>query len=395
MHIIIAPDSFKESLTAEQAALAIRNGFARIYPNAQYTLLPMADGGEGTTDALYAALGGTWHTLQAQDPLGREISVRYLITPTGSAIIETAQASGLQRLAPHERNPLIASTYGTGQIIRHALEQGVQHIILGIGGSATNDGGAGMAQALGARLLNAQDQELPRGGAALQQLHHIDLTQLHPQLAQCRITAACDVQNPLCGTNGASHIFARQKGASDDDIRQLDAALQHYAHILTQHGLPDCSTHAGSGAAGGLAYGLRVFCQAELTAGAELIIQATDLDRHLQHADLLITGEGCIDSQTAFGKIPLALAQRAAAHHVPVIGIGGSTLGDGQALLAQGFNAIFPSVPRTMALPEALQNAQANLERTAHHIAALWHTAQQARPSSGGLTPTTTPPQAT
>lgn len=377
MNILIAPDSFKESLGALEAAQAIRRGFARVFPEASYTLLPMADGGEGTTAAMAAALDGQWVETAVEDPLGRTVNARYILFDGGTAaVMEMAEASGLQRLAADERRPSYTSSYGTGQMIADALQRGVRRIILGIGGSATNDGGAGMAAALGYRFLDADGRILPRGGAALSALAAVDADGVLPALGECRITAACDVRNPLLGAEGASAVFAPQKGADGREVAALERALAHYAAVLAAQGFADCADAAGSGAAGGLGYGLRVFCNAELRAGAQLIMESVGIERHLAQADLLLTGEGRMDGQTAFGKIPYALAQAAAAHGVPVIGIGGSIGTDAAALADRGFTAVFPSIPRPAALSEVLTGAAENIEYTAFQIARLWQAAR-------------------
>ncbi len=372
MKIVIAPDSFKESLTAPQAATAIRRGFAEVFPEADYVCVPMADGGEGTTEALVAARDGRWVETVVQDPLGQPVSARYGLLPDGTAVMEMAAASGLHWVAPHERNPLLTSSYGTGQMMADALSRGVRHILLGIGGSATNDGGAGMAQALGIRLLDQEGRPLPPGGGALSRLAAVDDSGRLPQLADCRITVACDVNNPLCGSQGASAVFGPQKGATPDQVAQLDQALAHYADVLHAHGLPDCRDEAGSGAAGGLGFGLRALLGAQLQRGVDWVLAASDLAARLEGADLVITGEGRMDGQTAFGKVPLGVLQLARERGIPVIGLAGS-IGEGvDDLLAQGFTAILPTVPRAATLAEVLAEAESNLSRTARQVAALW-----------------------
>lgn len=373
MKIVIAPDSFKESLSAPQAAEAVRRGFAAVFPDAEYVCLPLADGGEGTAAALVAACGGEWVSVRVEDPLGRPVCARYGLLPDGSAVMEMAEASGLHLLAPEERNPLRTSTFGTGQMVADALARGVRRILLGIGGSATNDGGAGMAQALGIRLLDAEGRELPRGGGALPQLAAVDVSRKTAALDGCRITAACDVDNPLCGSRGASAVFGPQKGASPEQVMLLDAALARLADVLAAHGLPDCRNEAGSGAAGGLGFGLRALLGADLQRGTDLVLAASGLEAKLAGADLVITGEGRMDGQTAFGKLPLGVAAAARRRGIPVIGLAGSIGSGVEALLDEGFTAILPTVPRAAPLAELLAEAEANLERTARQAAALWH----------------------
>lgn len=372
MKIVIAPDSFKESLSAKQAAEAIRRGFAAVFPQAAYVCVPMADGGEGTAAAVVASAGGEWVSVAVDGPLGAAVTARYGLLPDGTAVMEMAEASGLHLVPPAERNPLLTSTYGTGQMMADALRRGVRRIMLGIGGSATNDGGAGMLQALGFRLLDQSGAELPRGGAALAGLAAIDCSAALPELADCRIVAACDVDNPLCGDLGASAVFGPQKGADAAQVRRLDAALAHYADVLAASGLPDCRAEAGSGAAGGLGFGLRTVLAAELRRGVDWMVAATGLAEQLAGADLVITGEGRMDGQTAFGKVPLGVLAAAQAQGVPVIALAGSVGPDVGELAAHGFCAVFPSVARAADLAEVLAEAEAQLERTAREVAAVW-----------------------
>ena len=373
MKIVIAPDSFKESLSAIDAAHAIQRGFASHFPDADYYLVPMADGGEGTVAALLAARGGQWQSVSVEDPLGRPITARYGLLPDGSAVMEMAEASGLHLLSAEERNPLITSTYGTGQMIADAISKGARHIILGIGGSATNDAGAGMAQALGFRLLDANGNELPRGGQALAQLAHVDA----PPPLPVTLTVACDVNNPLCGERGASAIFGPQKGATPAIVAELDSALAHFAAILLKQGYADERDSAGSGAAGGLGYGLRTLLGAELRPGIDIVIEAAQLADLLHHASLVLTGEGKMDGQTAFGKVPLGVLNAAKVHNIPVIGLAGSVGADIDKLNELGFTAIFPSIARPAPLANILADAEENLERTARQVAAVWKLGQR------------------
>lgn len=371
MKIVIAPDSFKESLSAADAAAAICRGFTQVLPDAEYVCVPMADGGEGTAAALVAACAGQWVEVVVDDPLGRKITARYGLLPDGSAVMEMAEAAGLHLLLPEERNPLLASSFGVGQMMADALKRGVRHIILGIGGSATNDGGAGMAMALGWQFLDERNQPLPRGGAALADLAQVVATPL-PELADCRITVACDVNNPLTGAQGASAVFAPQKGADAAMVAHLDGALSHYADVLVAAGLPDCRAAAGSGAAGGLGFGLQALLGAELVAGVEMVMDAAGLAEKLAGADLVITGEGRMDGQTAFGKVPLGVAKLAAAAGVPVVGLAGSVGADVAQLHKHGFVAILPTVAQAASLAEVLASANENVARTAQQVAALW-----------------------
>lgn len=371
MKIVIAADSFKESLTAPQACAAIQRGFEHIIPHAQYIQVPMADGGEGTTAALVSACGGEWVQVRVSDPLGRIVTAKYGILPNGTAVMEMAEAAGLHLLTPPERNPMKASTYGVGEMIADALNRGIHKIILGIGGSATNDGGAGMAQALGFRLLDKAGRDLPRGGAALRYLAAIDATHTLPDLKHCQIVAACDVTNPLCGDTGATAVFAKQKGATVQMLRELDTALSNFADVIARDGTEDFRDEAGSGAAGGLGFGLRALLGAELRSGIDIVLEATALADKIAGADLVITGEGCMDGQTAMGKVPLGVLSTAKLHDVPVVALSGS-VADVEILYEMGFAAVLPSIDRVATLPEILANAEYNVERTARAMAAMW-----------------------
>ena len=314
MRIVIAPDSFKESLSALDAALAIREGFRAVYPDADYVLLPVADGGEGTVDALVAATGGRRVARRVVGPLGDEVEAFYGVTGDGGvAVIEMAAASGLELVPPPLRNPLVTTTFGVGELIRAALDDGARRFVIGIGGSATNDGGAGMVQALGVRLIDAGGGELPRGGGALAGLEDIDVSGLDPRLTECSIEVACDVDNPLVGPNGASAVFGPQKGATPELVRILDASLAHYAAVVERTLGKPVADMPGAGAAGGLGAGLYAFLGARLRPGTEIVMAAVDMDLVVRDADLVITGEGRLDSQTIHGKTPIGVAAVASA----------------------------------------------------------------------------------
>lgn len=325
MKIIIAPDSFKESLTAMQVAEAIEQGFSEIFPQAEYIKLPMADGGEGTVESMVAATSGELVNVEVTGPLGAPVKAFYGWMGDGeTAVIEMAAASGLHLVAPEQRNPLITTSYGTGELILAALNHGARKIILGIGGSATNDGGAGMMQALGVQLRDQQGKALTVGGAALAQLVDIDLSQLDDRLAQTDILVACDVDNPLCGAKGASAVFGPQKGATPERVQQLDAALQHYGEKIEQVTGKSVINVAGAGAAGGMGAALFGLLNARLQPGIEIVTEALKLAATVQNADLVITGEGRIDSQTIYGKTPVGVARVAKRFDIPVIAIAGS-----------------------------------------------------------------------
>ncbi|CAI0998931.1 Glycerate kinase [Serratia quinivorans] len=375
--VVIAPDSFKESLSAMAVAEAIERGFRQIYPQVQYVKLPMADGGEGTVDSMVAATGGEIVRVEVTGPLGQPVSAFYGLLGEGeTAVIEMAAASGLHLAPKGQRDPRITTSYGTGELILAALERGVKTIILGIGGSATNDGGAGMMQALGARLLDDQQQPLPPGGAALTRLAQIDLSAVDPRLQQVSVTAACDVDNPLCGPHGASAVFGPQKGATPEMVTQLDAALSHFGSLLQQATGREVLNAPGAGAAGGMGAALLGMLNARLRPGIEIVIETLRLEEALRDADLVITGEGRLDSQSIHGKTPIGVARVAKRHGLPVIGIAGSLSKDYQVVHQHGIDAAFSVLDRVVTLEEALTDAADNLEVTARNVAAVWKLAQ-------------------
>ncbi|MGF1879939.1 glycerate kinase [Vibrio splendidus] len=384
MKIVIAPDSFKESLSAVSVAACIEKGFREIFPDADYVTLPLADGGEGTVDVLLQGLAGQKRTHQVEGPLGALVNAEWaMLEPSEynqnkTALIEIAAASGLDLLKPEQRDPLIASSFGTGQLILEAIEQGAQTIILGLGGSATNDGGAGIVQALGGRLLDSkvQDddgQELNRGGAALAELASIDLTGLDSRCADVELIVACDVDNPLCGDNGASHVFGPQKGATPDQVLILDKALANFAQIAESQGCVggDDPVHkrTGYGAAGGTPMGLGLLFNMQIKPGIEMVLDVLQADEVLKGADLVITGEGQMDNQTLQGKTPYGIAKRASLQGIPTIGIAGSLGTEVEALYGE-MSSLFGTVRSPQSLDQVLMEAEKNLTRTARNIAA-------------------------
>ncbi|ELP6757983.1 glycerate kinase [Vibrio vulnificus] len=373
MKIIIAPDSYKESLTAMDVAVAIEKGFKQVLPDAHYVKLPMADGGEGTVQSMVDATGGTIIEHTVTGPLGQRVDGFFGLLGEGkTAVIEMAAASGLHLVTPDQRNPLITTTFGTGELIKAALDHGVKHIIVGIGGSATNDGGIGMAQALGIKLLDAQGNALGHGGGELAKLATIDCSQLDPRLAQVRLEVACDVDNPLCGPKGASAVFGPQKGATPEMVTILDKNLAHYAAIIKQQLGVDVRDMAGAGAAGGMGAALLGLLNAELRPGIEIVMDAVRLDEIVADADLVITGEGRIDSQTIHGKTPIGVARTAKKHGLPVIGIAGCLSADCGVVHEHGLDAVFAVVNRSVDLPTALAEAAENVELTARNVAAAF-----------------------
>ncbi|KIS42181.1 glycerate kinase [Kosakonia radicincitans] len=378
MKIVIAPDSYKESLSALEVATAIERGFREIFPSAEYIKIPVADGGEGTVEAMVAATNGRIVKVAVKGPLGEQAEGFYGISgDEQSAFIEMAAASGLEMVPPAKRDPLITTSWGTGELIRHALDAGVKHIIIGIGGSATNDGGAGMVQALGAKLLDEQNRQIAPGGAALESLARIDLRDLDKRLAGCRIEVACDVTNPLTGEAGASAVFGPQKGATPEMIARLDKALAHYAEIIARDLDIDVLNLAGGGAAGGMGAALYAFCGAELRQGIEIVTDALALDKHVRGADLVITGEGRIDSQTVHGKVPVGVAKVAKRYNIPVIGIAGSLTADVGVVHDHGIDAVFSVLYTICTLEKALANAGENVRMTARNVAAVLKAGQQ------------------
>ncbi|RDZ17766.1 glycerate kinase [Priestia megaterium] len=372
MKIVIAPDSFKESLTALRVCEAVEKGIRIHFPNAEISKVPMADGGEGTVQSLVDATGGQIIQAKVTGPLGKEVEAFYGILGDGkTAVIEMAAASGLHHVPVDKRNPLITTTRGTGELILKALDHKVKHIIIGIGGSATNDGGTGMAKALGAKLLDANGAEMKEGGGSLDQLASIDLTNLDSRLAEVKVEVACDVDNPLTGETGASAVFGPQKGATPDMVKQLDHNLAHYAAVIGKEMQIHIQNVPGAGAAGGLGGGLLAFLSAELKPGVDIVIEATQLESYIKGADLVITGEGRIDSQTIYGKTPVGVAKTAKKHSVPVIAIAGSIGAGSEAVYEHGISALFSVVPGAVTLSEALEKADENIERTAKNVASV------------------------
>ncbi len=371
MKIVIAPDSYKESLTAQQVATQIERGFREIFPEAQYVKLPVADGGEGTVEAMVAATQGKIIRLNVTGPLGEDVKAFYGLSGDDScAFIEMAAASGLELVPASRRDPLITTSFGTGELIRNALDRGVEHFIIGIGGSATNDGGAGMVQALGAKLMDKQGEQIGFGGGKLAELCRIDLSEFDPRIKNCRFEVACDVTNPLLGEEGASAVFGPQKGATPELVSQLDKALEHYARVIQRDLNRDVLSIAGGGAAGGMGAALHAFCQAELRRGIEIVTEALGLDELVKDASLVITGEGRIDSQTIHGKVPIGVAKVAKRYNKPVIGIAGSLTADVAVVHQHGLDAVFSVIYSICTLDDALENAAENVRMTARNIAA-------------------------
>lgn len=377
MKIVIAPDSFKESLTASEVCDAIETGFTTVFKEADIIKIPMADGGEGTAAALKETLSGEWQRIIAHDPLMRPIEASYVLLPNQTAIIEMASCAGLHLLTQSERDPGITTTYGVGEMLVDAIDKGAKHIILGIGGSATNDAGTGMLKALGYRFLDSQHHELAQGGKALAALAFIDNHAVNDKIADISITVACDVNNPLCGKLGASHVYAPQKGAALDDIVILDNALNHFANVARRQNFPDNRNEAGAGAAGGLGFALMTFLSATLTGGFQLVSKISHLEQMIQQADLVITGEGKMDFQTSMGKVASGVLSLAKAVNVPVIAICGVVDDPHSHWKDDGFTIAMPSIQTLGSLDEALALAKQNVEKTAYNIAMAMQLGQQ------------------
>lgn len=375
MKIVIAPDSFKGSLTALEVGKAIREGIIKIDAGIETVLVPMADGGEGTVQSLTDASGGKIIQTTVHDPLFRKITSFYGIMGDGkTAVIEMAAASGLPLLKPEERNPLKTTSFGTGELIKDAMDKGCNKIILGLGGSATNDGGTGMAQALGVRFYDEKGKEIRMGmgGGELLKIHSVDISGLDKRIENTVFLAACDVDNPLCDENGASNIYGKQKGASEEDVKTLDEGLTHFAQFVkNKYGL-DIKDFPGAGAAGGLGYGVMVFLKGKLERGIDIVIRTTSLIGKMEGAGLIITGEGKIDSQTAFGKTPFGVAQIAKKMNIPVVGIAGS-LGKGyEKLYEKGFDGIFSIIDKPISLDDAIENSRQLIENLTESIIRFW-----------------------
>lgn len=368
MKIVVAPDSFKESMSAKEVCDSIEKGLLSVSKDWEIVKVPMADGGEGTLEALVDATNGKIFNEKTLNPLGEEITSKFgILGGKNIAVIEMASTSGLELISPEKRNPYITTTYGTGQLMLKALEQNVEEIILGIGGSATNDGGAGMLQALGAKLLDKNGDEIGFGGYELSKLDRIDFSSLDRRLKNIKILVACDVTNPLTGKNGSSYIFGKQKGATPEMIEILDGNLLHYSKIIKRDLGFDVNNVSGAGAAGGLGAGLLTL-GAVLKKGIDIVIEANELDKKVQGADLVITGEGSIDGQTRFGKTPYGVVTIAKKYNIPTIILAGNVGKDIDILYDYGFDTIFSIMQGVDSLENALKKGKENIERTAKNI---------------------------
>lgn len=372
MRIVVAPDSFKGSLTAVEAAEALARGVWAAVPEAEVVQVPMADGGEGTVATLVAGTGGRLVTRTVTGPLGRAVEAQFGLLGDGeTAVIEMAAASGLLLVPPAERNPLVTSTFGTGELIRAALDLGSRRLLVGIGGSATNDGGVGMLQALGGRVLTGDGRDVGPGGGALAEAERIDLSGLDPRLQSVDLLVACDVDNPLCGSRGASAVYGPQKGATPEMVARLDDNLRHLANLVQRDLGRDAAEMPGAGAAGGLGFGMLAYLGARLAPGVQVVMDTVRLDKKLQGATLVITGEGRTDGQTLAGKVPMGVAGRAARLGIPAVVVSGAVAPGAEALHAYNVAALVSIVPGPLSLDEAMAQAGALLKRAAEEVMRL------------------------
>ncbi|MFC2016216.1 glycerate kinase [Chloroflexota bacterium] len=372
MKIVIAPQSFKGSLSAQEVAQAIARGIKRVLADAETIMVPIADGGEGTVEALVHSTHGQIIATEVTGPLGEKVTAKWgILGDRVSAVVEMAAASGITLVPAEKLNPLVATAYGTGELIRAALGAGCRRLIIGIGGSATNDGGAGMAQALGVRMLDETGKELPRGGAELKRLSRIDISGLDRRLAECEVITACDVTNPLCGEQGASIVYGPQKGATDEMCQQLDEALGNYARVVKRDLGIDVMDVPGTGAAGGLGAGLVAFLGARLMPGIEIVSEAVGLADYLKEATLVFTGEGRIDTQTLFGKTVAGVAAKAKAFQIPVVAIAGELAGEYQEIYRYGIDAALSIAPGPISLKKSMANAERLIADTAERALRL------------------------
>lgn len=372
MKFILAPDSFKESMTAKEVCEAMEKGIKKVFKDAECIHVPMADGGEGTTRSLVDATGGQMFKTTVTAPLGNKVVSEFGILGDGkTAIIEMAEASGLHLVKREERNPLKTSTYGTGELIKAALDKGARKIIIGLGGSATNDGGAGMLQALGVKLLDENNSQICFGNEGLRNLKSIDLSELDARIKETEVIVACDVENPLTGPNGASNVFGRQKGADDDMVEVLDSNLKHFSEVIYNQMKIDVDNVKGAGAAGGLGAALVGFCNGNLRRGIDIVVEYSKLEENMQGADYVFTGEGSIDFQSKFGKTPVGVSKVAMKYGIPTIAIAGR-VGEGiDELYDLGINSVIGIVPGVFSLEEALKNGKYNVELTMENIARI------------------------
>ncbi len=370
MKAVIAMDSFKESISSIEAGNAVAEGILRVFPDADTIIKPVAYGGEGTVEALVSGLNGRLCDAEVSDPLGRRITAKYGILQNNTAIIEMAAASGLTLLSDNERDPMLTTTYGTGELILSAIRNGCRDFIIGIGGSATNDGGIGCLHALGFGMLDNKGRQISFGAKGLSQLAKITETNVIPELKECNFKIACDVTNPLCGENGCSAVFAPQKGAKSELIHIMDGYLRNFAELTKTYNAAASPDTPGAGAAGGLGFALMYYVNAEFESGIDLIIRETQLESAIIDADIVITGEGCLDSQTAMGKAPVGIAKIAKKYGKPVIAFSGAVKSGADLCNQNGIDAYFPILRQVSTLEEVMDKTSAyrNLADTAEQV---------------------------
>lgn len=373
MKIVLAPDSFKGSLSALEIVTILARTVARVFPGAQAVPVPVADGGEGTVDALVLATGGTYREAVVSGPLGERVTARYGLLPGGrTAVLEMAQASGLPLMPPGGLDPLRASSRGTGELLLSALDAGARDILLGIGGSATNDGGMGFLSALGARFTDADGQVVPDGGQGLSRVFHVDLSGLDRRLGETGLRVICDVSNPLLGGEGATHVYGPQKGVTPALLERLEQGMEHYARVMEGALGRDIASAPGAGAAGGMGAALHGVLGARLLRGVDAVLEAASFDALLENADLCITAEGRMDGQSiAFGKVPVGVAARCREKGVPVVAIVGGMTEDAMAFLRHGDASIMTTINAAMRVEDAMQNAESLMEGAAERMLRL------------------------
>ena len=371
MKVVVAIDSLKGSLSSIEAGMAIRDGILAAKPDAEVIVKPLADGGEGTTDALIEGMNGKRIDLTVTGPMHSPVDAYYgYLADSHTAVMEMASAAGITLVPAEEKNPLLATSYGVGEMMNDALQKGCRNFIIGIGGSATNDGGIGMLKALGVRFLDENGEDAGEGGQALARVEQIDVSGLNPLLKECQIQVACDVNNPLCGENGSTYVYGPQKGVTEDKKKKLDEDMAHFARITSKTLGNDYLDTPGAGAAGGLGFAFLSYIGAALTPGIELILNAVGLEQELSDADVVVTGEGCLDFQTAMGKAPVGVARLAKKYHAKVIAFAGSVTKEASACNKEGIDAFFPILRSVCTLAEAMDpvNAKANITATTEQV---------------------------
>ena len=371
MKVVVAIDSLKGSLSSIEAGMAIRDGVLAAKPDAEVIVKPLADGGEGTTDALIEGMNGKRIDLTVTGPMGTPVNAYYgYLADSHTAVMEMASAAGITLVPAAEKNPLLATSFGVGEVMNDALQKGCRNFIIGIGGSATNDGGIGMLKALGVRFLDENGEDAGEGGQALAKVTQIDVSGLNPLLKECHIQVACDVNNPLCGENGSTYVYGPQKGVTEDMKKPLDEDMAHFAMVTSETLGNDYHDTPGAGAAGGLGFAFLSYIGATLTPGIELILDAVRLEQELPNADIVVTGEGCLDFQTAMGKAPVGVARLAKKYHAKVIAFAGSVTKEASACNKEGIDAFFPILQSVCTLEEAMDpaNARANLTATVEQV---------------------------